>query len=50
MDRVGVEAGDRKRENLKQAPCPAQSLTQGLNLTTLRSGHEPKSRVGRLTD
>jgi len=42
--------GEREIENLKQAPCPGVDLNAGLNLTTLRSGPELKSKVGRSTD
>ena len=46
----GEKQRKRERENLKQAPHPVQSPKVGLNLRTLRSWPEPKSRVGSLTN
>ena len=39
----------RGRENLRQGPRPSAEPDLGLDLTTVRSLLEPKSRVGRLT-
>ena len=39
------ELGRGRRENLKQAPQSNEEPKMGLNLMTLRSGSELKSRV-----
>jgi len=43
------EKGERERETQADAVLSAEP-DAGLDLTTLRSGPEPKLRVGRLTD
>ena len=40
----------RRRENLKQTLMLSTKPSVGLDLTTLRSGPEPKPRVGHLTN
>ena len=45
-----VQTGERGRESQGDSILPAQSLTQGLNLQSMRSQPEPKSRGGCLTD
>ena len=49
-ERAGEGQRKRERENPKQAPYLAWNYYTGLDLMTLRSRPEPKSRIGHFPD